>query len=131
MAQKECKRRHDNVAKKVHRDLCKKNGLEHTEKWYEHVPEKVKVLWDINVQCDNVVVAKRPDIILIDTKERKGIIIDIAVPADVRVREKEREKVKKHKGLKREIGRLWRIKILEVVPVLIGANGSVTKEFDG
>ena len=131
MAQKECKRRHDNVAKKVHWDLCKKNGLEHTEKWYEHVPEKVKVLWDINVQCDNVVVAKRPDIILIDTKERKGIIIDIAVPADVRVREKEREKVKKHKGLKREIGRLWRIKILEVVPVLIGANGSVTKEFDG
>ena len=20
-------------------DFCKKNGLEHTEKWYEHVPE--------------------------------------------------------------------------------------------
>ena len=29
LAQKECKRRHDNVAKKVHWDLCKKNGLEH------------------------------------------------------------------------------------------------------
>ena len=58
-------------------------------------------------------------------------MFDIAVPADVRVREKESEKVKKYKGLKREIGRLWRIKILEVVPVLIGAQGSVTKEFDG
>ena len=51
LAQKEYKRRHDNVAKKVHWDFCKKNGLEHTEKWYEHVPEgvveneEVKVLW--------------------------------------------------------------------------------------
>ena len=32
LAQKEYKRRHDNVAKKVNRDFCKKNGLEHTEK---------------------------------------------------------------------------------------------------
>ena len=41
LAQKEYKRRHDNVAKKVHWDFCKKNGLEHTEKWYEHIPEGV------------------------------------------------------------------------------------------
>ena len=39
LAQKECKRRHDNVAKKVNWDLCKKNRLEHREKWYEHVLE--------------------------------------------------------------------------------------------
>ena len=38
-AQKEYKRRHENVAKKVHWDLCKENRLEHTEKWYKHVPE--------------------------------------------------------------------------------------------
>ena len=64
-------RRHDTVAKKIHWDLCKKNGLEHAERWYEHVPEgaieneEVKVLWDINVQCDNVINARRPDIIVI------------------------------------------------------------------
>ena len=112
LAQKEYKRRHDNVAKKVHWDLCKKNGLEHTEKWYEHVPEgaveneEVKVLWNIDVQCDNVMGARRPDKILIDKKERKGLIIDIAVPTDVRVREKEREKMRKYQDLKREIRRL-------------------------
>ena len=101
MSQREYKRRHDNVAKKVHWDLCKKNGLEHTENWYEHTPEgavkneEVKVLWDIKIQCDNVTEARRPDITLIVKKERKGIIIDIAVLADVRVGEKEREKVEK------------------------------------
>ena len=138
MAQKEYKRRHDKliVAKKVHWDFCKKNGLEHMEKWYEHVPEgvveneEIKVLWDVNVQCDNVIGARRPDIIVINKKERKGIIIDIAVPADVRVGEKERKKVEKYQDLKREIGRLWKLKMVEVVPVVIGALGSVTKGFD-
>ena len=94
LAQKEYKRRHDTVAKKIHWDLCKKNGLEHAERWYEHVPEgaieneEVKVLWDINIQCDNVIEARRPDIIVIYKKERMGIIIDIAVPADARKRKK-------------------------------------------
>ena len=32
--------------------------------------------------------ARKPDIIVIDKKERKGIIIDIALPADVRVKGK-------------------------------------------
>ena len=112
LTQKEYNRRHDNVAKKVHWDLCKKKRLEHTEKWYEHVPEgaveneEVKMLWNINVNCDNAMEARRPDIILIDEKEQKEIIIDTAVPADVRVGEKEREKMEKYQDLKNEIGRL-------------------------
>ena len=73
---------------------------------------------------------RRPDIIVIDKKERKGITIDIAVPADVRVGEKEREKVEKYQDLKREIRRLWKLKMVEVRTVMTGALGSVTKGFD-
>ena len=47
--------------------------------------------------------ARRPDTILLDKKEQKGIIIEIVLPADVRVRKKDTEKVKKHQDLKREI----------------------------
>ena len=68
------------------------------------------MLWVINVQCDNLIEARRPDINLIDKKEQNEIIIDIAVPVDVRVGEKEREKVEKYQDLKREIGRFWRLK---------------------
>ena len=82
------------------------------------------------MQCDNVIEARGPDIIGIDKKERKGIIIDIAAPADGRVRSEEREKVEKYQDLKREIGRLWKLKMVEVVPVVIGALGSVTEGFD-
>ena len=64
------------------------------------------MLWNINVNCYNVIEARRPDTILIDKKERKRIIIDTAVPADVRVGEKEREKMEKYQDLKNEIGRL-------------------------
>ena len=87
--------------------------------------EEVKVLWDISVQCDNMIEAKRPDIILIEKKEQKGIIINIAVPANVRVGKKEREKMEKYQDLKKKIGRLWKLKM-----VVIGALASVTKEFD-
>ena len=125
LAQKEYKRQHKNVAKKVHWDLCKKNGLEQKKKWYENVPEEaveneeVKALWDINVQCDNVIEARRSDIIFINKKVFKGIIINIAVTADVE--EKEREKMKKYQDLKTVIGRLWKFKMIEVMPVTIGA----------
>ena len=106
LAQKEYKRRHNNAAKKVHWDICKENGLEHSEKWYEHAPggavenEEIKVLWHKYIQCDNLIEARRPDLIVIDKKERKGIIIDIAVPVDARVEEKENEKVEKYLDLR-------------------------------
>ena len=48
--------------------------------------------------------ARRPDIIVIDQKEQKRIIIDIAVPADVTLREKEKEKEEKCQDLRRGIG---------------------------
>ena len=36
--------------------------------------------------------ARKPDIVVVDKKEHKGIIIDIAVLADVRVAENKRKK---------------------------------------
>ena len=39
--------------------------------------------------------------------------------------------MEKYQDLKREIERLRRLKMVEVVPAVIGALGSVTKEFDG
>ena len=46
-------------------------------------------MWDINVQCDNVIESRRPDIIIIVNKERKAIIIQSAVPKKKKKKEKE------------------------------------------
>ena len=47
---------------------------------------------------------------------------------DDRCREMEIEKVEKYRDLKREIGRFWQMKSVNVVSVVIGALGSVTKK---
>ena len=58
------------------------------------------------------------------------MIIDIAVPADARIEEKEKEKVEKHRDLKEEIRRLWKLRNAEIVAVVIKVLGSVSAEFD-
>ena len=47
--------------------------------------------------------------------EKTAIIIDVAVPGDKRVIEKEKEKIEKHQNLKREIQRLRNLKKTDVV----------------
>ena len=45
-------------------------------------------LWDFTVQCDRKIEVRRPDIVFIDKKEGKVVIIDVAIPGDVRVKER-------------------------------------------
>ena len=58
--------------------------------------------------------------------------MDMASPWDHRVYEKEGEKIEKYqeRNIKREIGRLWGIRHLEVVPVVVGALGLVSNRLD-
>ena len=121
LAKGEYKQRYDNVAKAVHWKLYEKYYLEKKDKWYEHASEndEVKLLWDVNIQCDHVIEARRPDIIVANKQERKCTIIAIAVPADKRNCEKENEKV--------EIARMWNMRAVQVVPVIVGSLGRVTK----
>ena len=73
--------------------------------------------------------ARRPDPIVIDEKEQKGIIVDIGVPADTRV-EGKKEKVEKYQDLKKEMRRLWKLRNVEIITVIMRALGSVSAEFD-
>ena len=62
------------MLQRVHWDIYKKNELKHNEKRYKHAPEgageneEIKVLWDTNIQCVNLIQVKRPDLIVIDKK---------------------------------------------------------------
>ena len=108
--------------------------LERAKSWYEQKPEGVvesetfKVLWDFTVQCERKIDAKRPDIVFID-KEREVVITDVAIPGDDRVKGKELEKLEKYQLLKDEIAKVWRVRKVIVVPVVIGALGAVSVNF--
>ena len=70
---------------------------------YGHAPDsvtendEVKLLWDVNIRCDHVIEARRPDIVVVNIQERNCTIINIAVPADKRIGEKENEQVEKYR----------------------------------
>ena len=90
-------------------EMCKKFKFDHANKWYMHNPAPVlendthKHLWDFEVQTDNLILARRPDLIIINKKKRTCKIVDFAVPTDHRVKLKECEKNDKYLDLAREL----------------------------
>ena len=132
LAQREYKTRHDWVGKVIHWELCKKINFDHTKKWYMHKPESVlenethKILWDFEIKTDHLIPARRPDLVLINKKERTCQLVDFAVPADHRVKLKENEKIDKYLDLARELKKLWNMKV-KVIPIVVGALGTVPK----
>ena len=69
-----------------------------------HNPESVlenethKLLWDFDIQTDHLISARRPDLVIINKKNRTYRIVDFAVPADHREKLKESEKLDKYNG---------------------------------
>ena len=130
LAQKEYKKRHDNVARAVHWDLSEKYGFKQRERWYDHVPgsvlenEDYKMLWDFSVQTDHEIESRRPDLLIIDKSEKNCQNIDVAIPEDGRVRAKEDEKVEKYQDLAREVRKMWGV-TKKVIPIVVGALGTI------
>ena len=58
----------------------------------------VTVLWNQAVHTDREVIVNRPDIIIQNNKEKTCTLIDVAIPADRNVVQKEVEKKLKHKS---------------------------------
>ena len=54
------------------------------------------------------------------------MLIDVAIPGDRNVINKEAEKILKYKDLVIEIQRMWNVKA-NVIPVIIGATGTISK----
>ena len=137
LAQKEYKQvRHDNVAKVIHWKLFEKWVFEKSDQWYTHKPERVleseecKILWDFPMQTNKTLEHNRPDITVIEEKTKKCLRIDPACPFDTRIEKKEEEKCSNYCELKYGIAKMWRMKDVEVIPLVIGALGTVTKQFE-
>jgi hypothetical protein len=125
------------VSAQLHFNICKETGVQLDKKhWYEHVPKsvetsresKVTILWDQQVQTDRTIPNNKPDIVIRDNEKGTCILIDVAVPGDRNVIQKEAEKILKYKDLITEIQRMWNVKT-RVIPVIIAATGTISKSF--
>ena len=129
LAQGEYKKRHDRVASIIHWELCGYHGFQRSKNWFEHHAQPVlensdvKILWDFNMHTDRIIEARRPDIVVVNKMDSETLIIDIAVPCDYRVKEKESEKIEKYQDLALELTRMWKTRT-RVIPIVIGALGA-------
>uniref|UniRef100_A0A803T202 Reverse transcriptase domain-containing protein n=1 Tax=Anolis carolinensis TaxID=28377 RepID=A0A803T202_ANOCA len=131
IAQTDYKQRHNYVAQMIHWNLCLKYHLPAAKNWWDHKPAKVlenehaKILWDFRIQTDKVLEHNTPDITVVE--KNKVWIIDVAIPGDSRIDEKQQEKLSRYQDLKIELQRLWQ-KPVQVVPVVMGTLGAVPKD---
>jgi hypothetical protein len=124
--------RHNKVCTHLHYSICKTLGTETTENWCSHIPKPVcqhedtTVLWNQGIQTDREVLANRTDILIKNMKNKICLLIDVAIPSDRNVIQKESENKLKYKNVSIEIQRMWNMKCF-VIPVNTGATGIVTK----
>ena len=88
--------------------MCGKVDLERVEKWYKHKPGEVienegyKIFWDMNILFEQVIEARRKDIVFIN-KEKHVKIINVLVPGYIGTKDKVLEKIEKYLLLKDEM----------------------------
>ena len=73
----------------------------------------------------------KPDIVVLDKIERKCLLIDVVCPFDIRVKDKEKEKIENYQDLKWEVKRIWKLRKVTVVPIIIGSLGTRTRKVVG
>ena len=129
-------KRHNNVAKYLHLQICLNNDLVKKNcEWYKYEPspvlenENFKILWDFSIQTDKEIRANRPDIIFVDKRERTVMFIDVTIPNDHNIIEKKLEKIEKYTDLGIEIKELWNMQRVDIVPIVIGCTGVVDNTF--
>ena len=125
----------------LHFNVCKETGVQLDKKHsYEHVPKSVEtiqggnsrrqvtILWNQQVQTDRTIPNNKPDIKIRDNEKGTCMLIDVAISGDRNVIKKEAEKILKYKDLTIEIQRMRNVKT-KVIPVIIGATGTISKIF--
>ena len=133
LTQREYKRRHDWVGRKIHWEVSRKIGFDVNEKWYKHEPEKVvkndswKILWGVTIKTDHIIEARRPDMVIIDKTKIECKIIGFGYPFDSRIEGRENDKMRGYNNLKRELKKIWDMPV-KVIPVVVSALGTTPKK---
>ena len=89
---------------------------------------KVTILCNQQVQTDRTIPNNKPDIIIRDNEKGTCMLIDVIISGDRNVIKKEADKILIYKELTKEIQRMWNVKT-NVIPVIIGATGTISKSF--
>ena len=130
--------RHDRMGSRVHWELCKKYGVKCSDRWYEHKPQTISrnesgditLYWDLQWKAPVSVVYNRPDVVVVDRKEKLWTIIDFSVPLDHNIVKKQHWKFEKYQKLAAEFQKMHKIKT-KLIPIVVGALGTIPERLPG
>merc|ERR1711965_562994 len=117
LAKKQYQIRHDKMGSRVHWELCRKYGIECSDKWFNHLPSSVsrskdglyEIFWNRKILVGRGIEFNKPDVIIVDKAAKKWTIIDFCVPWDGNVKAREDEKMEKYSSLATEIRSTYRV----------------------
>ena len=90
--------RHNRIVKYVHFEMCRARDLPTGASRFDHQlkalvkSDRYRLYWEYSVPTDLKLSANRPDLLLVDDKERIAYIIDISVPGENNINKKMAEK---------------------------------------
>ena len=91
--------------------------------------QSFKVLWDFNIQTDNVIEQRRPDMIIMDKTSKKTQIVNFDVPTNHWIKISQQNKIDNFQDLKRELQKLWNLKT-SIVPIVIVGLRTILKSIE-
>jgi hypothetical protein len=132
LAQSEYKKRHDIFAKIIHMNLgVKFNLLKNTQPHYSYTPESClendnyKLYFDRTILTDMHIKQNRPDIIILNKKQKQAYLLDIAVPNSHNITQTYNTKINKYLELSVAMRNLWCLEKISILPLVISATGIV------
>ena len=72
----------------------------------------------------------KPDLVIVDKVNKKWTLIDFSVPWDGNVKIKEDEKTERYGPLATEIRSVYKVRT-EIIPIIVGALGTIPKRLPG
>ena len=137
LAQKQYKNWHHDWARRIiHWEHCRRYGFNCIEKRYDNIPEgaleneKSKILWDFRIKTNQHITRNRPNIVLHDTKKNECKMTDVLCLFDGRVIDRKEKKKGKYEDLRKEVAKLWSVRKVVIIPIIIGALGTLSKNLE-
>eukprot|EP00957_Ditylum_brightwellii_P119058 9081040-Ditylum_brightwellii.AAC.1 len=83
-------KRHNKIYQYLHWCIFQDHNIPVNPNWWKHKPKpvvlisnQVSVTYGLKQEVDNAVEANRPDIVVLDEKECRALIIDVTAPMDI------------------------------------------------
>ena len=87
------------------------------------------MLWVFSIQSDRRLGHNKPDIFVHKRSKGNALLLIYRVPFDGRIAVKVEKKVEKYQDLKCDMKKIWKCKNVILVPIVIGAPGTPSKNF--